>query len=159
TDADDAARLAVAEGGKAERARCIELAPRLHRIAAEVRPLEVATGDAVADREIRAAAADGEAGQEIGGKLIVEAAGETASIMREAGAADTGFAVEFPRAVETGEPGAPARLGRCGWRHLLEDRMVRHLRLLGGGVLQPFAGKGDAVDVDRFAASPERTPI
>src|SRR5262249_56167840 len=68
-NADDAAGLGVAEGGKAERTRCVEFAPRLHRIAAEVRPLEVATGDAILDREIRTAAADGEPRQEIARKL------------------------------------------------------------------------------------------
>src|SRR5262249_4480806 len=158
-DADDAARLAVAERAEAERARRIEVAPRLHRIAAEMRPLEVAAGDAIAHGKIRAAAADGESRHECGSKLIVEAAGETAGIMREASAADAGFAVELPRAVETGEPGAPARLGWCRRPHLLEGRMVRHLRLLGRGILQRLAAKGEAVDVDGFAVPPERALI
>src|SRR5712671_5234549 len=60
-DADDAARLTVAVRAEAQRPRRIERTPRLDCVAAEVRPLKMAAGDAIADRKVRAAAADGEA--------------------------------------------------------------------------------------------------
>jgi hypothetical protein len=37
-----------------------------------MRPFEMPAGDAIADGKIRAAAAEGEAGEQIGGKLIIE---------------------------------------------------------------------------------------
>src|SRR5947199_277278 len=43
-DADDAARCAVAERGKAERPRRIDRTPRLDAVAAEVRRVEMAAG-------------------------------------------------------------------------------------------------------------------
>src|SRR6266511_3782668 len=55
TDADDAARLAVAERREAQCGSRIELLPSLDRVAAEMRALEMAAGDAVADGEVRAA--------------------------------------------------------------------------------------------------------
>src|SRR5215831_9179905 len=60
-NAGNAARLAVAERAETQRARYVERTPRLDAVAAHVRPLKMAAGDAVADREIRAAAADREA--------------------------------------------------------------------------------------------------
>jgi len=84
----------------------------------------MAAGDAIADREIRAAAADGEAGQQIGGELIIEPAREAASIMREIGAADSGFAGELRTAVKAGKPCPPTRLVRRGRSKLLEDRVL-----------------------------------
>ena len=41
----------------------------------------MAAGDAIADREIRATAADGEAGQQIGTELIIEPAREPEAAM------------------------------------------------------------------------------
>src|SRR5262245_52271352 len=119
-DADDAARGVVAVGAEAQRPGRIERAPRLDRIAAEMRALEMAAGDAVADREVRAAAADGEAGQEIGCELIIEPARQTPGIVGEVGAADARLPTELRAAVETGEPRAPARLID---RRLLGDRL------------------------------------
>lgn len=86
-DADDAAHRIVAERAEAQRPCRIERPPRLDSVAAEVRPLEMAAGDAVADGEIRAAAADGEAGQEIGRELIIEPAREAPGVVGEVGAA------------------------------------------------------------------------
>jgi hypothetical protein len=109
-DADDAARFAVAEGAEIQRPGCVERAPGLDPIAAEMRPFEIAAGDAIADREIRAAAADGEAGQEIGGELIIEPARKASVVEREARTSCIGLPVEFRAAIEAGQPGAPARL-------------------------------------------------
>jgi hypothetical protein len=95
----------------------------------------VAAGDAIADREVRAAAADGKAGQQVGGELIIEPARETAGVMREIGAADSGFAGELRTAVKAGKPCPPTRLVRRGRGKLLEGRVVRRLGLLGRGVL------------------------
>lgn len=92
-DADDVARRVVAVRAEAQRPRRIERTPGLDRVAAEVRPLEMAAGDAIADCEVRAAAADGEAGQEIGGELIIEPARQAAGVVGEIGAADTRFPV------------------------------------------------------------------
>jgi hypothetical protein len=109
-DADDAARRIVAERAEAQRPRRIEPTPRLDAVAAEVRGIEMAAGDAVADREIRAAAADGEAGQQIGRELIIEPAREAPGVAGEVGAADVCFPIKLRAAVKAGEPGAPARL-------------------------------------------------
>src|SRR5262249_6537034 len=142
-----------------QRPRCVERSPGLDAVAAEMHPFEMSAGDAIAHREVRAAAADGEAGQEIGGELIVEPAGEASSVARQGGAADAGFAIELRSAVEAGEPRPPARLGGRGRGYLLEGGMVRRLGLFGWGVLQRLASKRDAVDVDRFAVTPERALI
>src|SRR5262249_53567377 len=104
----DGARGVVAEGAEADGTREIERAPCLHAIGAEMRGLEMAAGDALAHREIRAAAAHAEAKQQIGGQLIVDATGETAGVVVEAG--KSGVAIELPAAVKAGGPGAPARL-------------------------------------------------
>jgi hypothetical protein len=109
-NADNAPRLAVAERAESERAGRIDLAPGLDSVAAEVLALEIAAGDAIADGKIRAAAAHGEAGQEIGGELIVKPGCKPTGVVREGGAADAGFAREFRSAIKASEPRPPARL-------------------------------------------------
>src|SRR5262249_19558161 len=136
----------------------IERAPRLDPVAAHVRALEMAAGDAVADGEIRATAADGEAGQQIETELIIEPAREPAGVVGEVGAADACFARQVERAIKAGKPRPPARLVGRGRGHLLEGWMVRHLGLFGRGILQRLAGKRDAVDVDGLSVTPERAP-
>src|SRR6516165_4245429 len=91
-------------------------------------------------------------------KLTAPAA-EAPGVARQCGAADPGFAIELRSAVEAGEPRPPPRLGGRGRGHLLERGMVRRLGLFGRGIWQRLAGKGDAVDVDRFAVTPERALI
>src|SRR5262249_58257059 len=110
------------ERAEGQGGREVERAPRLHAIAAEVRGFEMATGDALAHREIRAAAAQAEANQRVGRELIVDAAGETAGVVVQTGKSDV--AVELPIAVEAGDPCAPTRL---------IDR--RRLERLEGGIL------------------------
>src|ERR1700738_2467968 len=109
-DANNAARLAVAERAESERTRRIERAPGLDAVAAQVRPFEMAAGDAVADREIRAAAAHGETDEDIRRELIIEPAREPTGIVGKGGAADPCFAAELCAAVKAGEPCPPARL-------------------------------------------------
>src|SRR5262245_44878097 len=118
-NAGNAARLAVAERAEAQRASRIDGAPRFHPVAAEVRPLEMAAGDAVADREIRAAAADSKAKEHIGGELIIEPAREPAGVVGEVGAADSCFARKLEGAIKAGKTRPPARLGGRGRGHLL----------------------------------------
>src|SRR5262249_28013396 len=110
-------------------------------------------------REIRAAAADGEAGQQIGSELIVETACQPTCAVGEAGATDPGFAIELGGAVEAGEPGPPARLVGCRRVDRLEGGMVRRLRLLRRRILQGIGAEGDAVDVETLAAAPERALV
>ena len=75
-----------------------------------MRRIEMAAGDALADGKIRAAAAYGEAGQQVGRELIVQARPRGRRCLRERGAAEADFAVELLGGVEAGEPGAPARV-------------------------------------------------
>jgi hypothetical protein len=124
-DARNAARLAVAERAEAQRPRRIERTPRLDAVAAEVRPLEMAAGDAVADREIGATAADGEAGQQIGTELIIEPAREPAGVVGEVGAPDACFARELEGAVKARKPRPPPRLVWRGRGHFLEGHLDR----------------------------------
>src|SRR5262249_58441902 len=108
--AANAALPAVGDGAELCPPRRIERAPRLAPVAAEVRPLEMAAGDAVADRQIRVTAADGEAGQQIGTELIIEPAREPAGVVGEVGAPDACFDRELEGGVKAGKPRPPARL-------------------------------------------------
>src|SRR5437016_10006430 len=104
-----------------------------------MRPFKMPAGDAIADREIRAAAADREAKEHVGSELIIEPAREAAGVMGEVGAPDARFARKPEGAVKAGKPRPPARLVWRGRGHLLEG----HLGLFGRGMLQRLAGRSE----------------
>src|SRR5262249_41461149 len=105
----------------------------------------------------RGAAAHGKTSEHVGCELIIEAPCQTAGLMRQRGAADVGLTIKLPAAVKTSSPGAPARLVES-WRRLV-DGLLGFSRWFGGRTLSGGCAKGDAVWIDRFSITPERTLI